>query len=54
MRTHLRKLVPATVLVLAAGLVGVVLGGTGIGTAATTAKPQPRGTSLQPNSVFRL
>ena len=39
MRTHLRKLVPATVLVLAAGLVGVVLGGTGIGTAATTAKP---------------
>ena len=39
MRTHVRKLVPVTVLALAAGLVGVVLGGTGIGTAATTAKP---------------
>ena len=39
MRTHLRKLLPVTVLVLAAGLVGVVLGGTGSGTAATTAKP---------------
>jgi hypothetical protein len=39
MRSHLRKLAPATVLALAAGLVGVVLGGTGIGTAATTAKP---------------
>jgi hypothetical protein len=39
MRTHGRKLVPVTVLALAAGLVGIVLGGTGIGTAATTAKP---------------
>jgi hypothetical protein len=39
MRSHLRNLVPVTVLALAAGLVGVVLGGTGIGTAATTAKP---------------
>ena len=47
MRTHLRKLVPATVLVLAAGLVGVVLGGTGIGTAATTAKP----TNTQPPTI---
>jgi hypothetical protein len=37
--THARKLAPAAVLALAAGLVGVVLGGTGIGTAATTAKP---------------
>jgi len=39
MRTQLRKLVPVTVLAVAAGLVGVVLGGTGTGTAATTAKP---------------
>ena len=39
MKTHGRKLVPVVVLALAAGLVGVVIGGTGIGTAATTAKP---------------
>jgi hypothetical protein len=40
MESHVRKLVPITVLAVAAGLVGVVLGGTGIGTAATTAKPE--------------
>jgi hypothetical protein len=39
MKSHRRKLAPVTVLAVAAGLVGVVLGGTGIGTAATTAKP---------------
>src|SRR6188474_126136 len=39
MNSHLRKLVPAAALAVAAGFVGVVLGGTGIGTAATTAKP---------------
>jgi hypothetical protein len=39
MRSHFRKLVPVTLLALAAALVGVVLGGTGMGTAATTAKP---------------
>ena len=39
MNPKLRKLVPATVLALSAGLVGVVLGGTGTGSAATTAKP---------------
>ena len=39
MNTHLRKLVPAAALAVGAGLVGVVLGGTGMGTAATTAKP---------------
>jgi hypothetical protein len=39
MKSHLRKLVPVTVLAVAAGLVGVVLGGTGVGTAATKAKP---------------
>ena len=39
MKTQLRKLAPAGVLAIAAGLVGVVLGGTAIGTAATTAKP---------------
>lgn len=38
-RRNVRKLIPIGVLVLASGLVGVVLGGTGIGTAATTAKP---------------
>jgi hypothetical protein len=47
MNTHLRKLVPVTVLALAAGLVGVVLGGTGMGTAATTAKP----TNTRPPTV---
>ena len=39
MKSHVRKLVPVTALALAAGLVGVVLGGTGMGTAATKAKP---------------
>ena len=39
MKTHVRKLLPVTVLAVAAGLVGVVLGGTGMGTAATNAKP---------------
>ncbi|HTK22984.1 MAG TPA: hypothetical protein VL264_02030 [Gaiella sp.] len=39
MKKHLPKLIPAVILALAAGLVGVVLGGTGTGTAATTAKP---------------
>ena len=39
MKSKHRKLVPATALALAAGLVGVVLGGTGMGTAATKAKP---------------
>ncbi|HEY1316303.1 MAG TPA: hypothetical protein VGF10_03710 [Gaiella sp.] len=39
MKSHLRKLVPVTVLAVAAGLVGVVLSGTGVGTAATKAKP---------------
>src|SRR4029079_18146608 len=47
MRTHGRKLVPVTILALAAGLVGVVLGGTGIGTAATTAKP----TNTRPRTI---
>jgi len=39
MKSKHRKLVPVTALALAAGLVGVVLGGTGMGTAATKAKP---------------
>jgi hypothetical protein len=43
----MRTLIPAGALVLASGLVGVVLGGTGIGTAATTAKP----TNEQPPTI---
>ena len=39
MRRKLRMLAPLGALALAAGLVGVVLGGTGVGSAATTAKP---------------
>jgi hypothetical protein len=39
MKTHGKKLAPVVLLAVAAGLVGVVLGGTGMGTAATTAKP---------------
>jgi hypothetical protein len=37
MRRHLRTIAPLGAAALAAGLVGVVLGGTGIGSAATTA-----------------
>jgi hypothetical protein len=47
MRLHLGKLVPVTVLALAATLVGIVLGGTGIGSAATTAKP----TNTEPPTI---
>jgi hypothetical protein len=39
MKPKLRTLAPLVALATAAGLVGVVLGGTGIGAAATTAKP---------------
>ena len=47
MKRNLRRLIPAGGLVLAAGLVGVVLGGTGIGTAASTVKP----TNQQPPTI---
>ncbi len=39
MKRNLRRLVPLAFLVVAAGLVGAVLGGTGTGSAATAAKP---------------
>ena len=39
MKPQLGKLAPVAAIAVAAGLVGIVLGGTGIGTAATTAKP---------------
>ena len=47
MKTHVRKLIPVVVLALAAGLVGVVVGGTSIGSAATTARP----TNQQPPTI---
>ena len=47
MKSHLRKLVPLTALAVAAGVVGVIAGGTGMGTAATKAKP----TNEQPPTI---
>jgi len=40
MRRTARKLTPVVALALASGLVGVILGGTGTGVAASTAKPE--------------
>jgi hypothetical protein len=47
MKPNLKRLVPLAVLVLGSGLVGVVIGGTGVGTAATAAKP----TNQQPPTI---
>jgi hypothetical protein len=47
MKPNLRKLVPVGAVALGAGVVGIVLGGTGIGSAATSARP----TNQQPPTI---
>ena len=47
MRRHMRKLAPLGLLALTAALAGAMLGGTGIGSAATKARP----TNTQPPTI---
>ena len=47
MRRHARKLAPLALLALTAAFAGAMLGGTGIGSAATQARP----TNTQPPTI---